>query len=138
MPAARKITVEDVGLLILRVAGAYLLVHGFGKVSGAIEGTAKWGGFVAAVGSMGFPLPHVFAWAAALSELLGGAAVVLGIYTRFAALSCAVTMFVAAFVAHGDDAFAKMEPALVYLSVFLGLVFLGGGRLTIDSQWRKG
>ena len=33
---------------------------------------------------------------------------------------------------------SKMEPALVYLSVFLGLVFLGGGRLTVDSQWRKG
>lgn len=134
--AAAKATVTDVGLLVIRIAGAYLAVHGFEKVAAGLDDPSSWG-FVGAVKSMGFPLPHVFAWAAAISELVGGAAVALGVYTRFAALACAGTMFVAAFIKHGDDGFSEMEPALVYLSVFLGLVFLGGGKLTVDSKWRK-
>jgi putative oxidoreductase len=135
--AAAKVTMSDVGLLVLRVAGAYLAVHGFEKVSAGVQDPANWS-FVGTVKSMNFPLPHVFAWAAALSELVGGAAVALGVYTRVAALACAVTMFVAAFIKHGDDGFGKMEAALVYLSVFLGLAFLGGGRLSVDAKWRKG
>ncbi len=134
--AAAKVSITDVGLLVLRVTGAYLAVHGFGKVAAGIDNPSGWG-FVGAVKAMNFPLPHVFAWAAALSELVGGAAVALGAYTRVAAVACSATMFVAAFVKHGDDGFLTMEPALVYLSVFLGLVFMGGGRLSIDAAWRK-
>ena len=134
--AAAKITITDVGLLIVRVAGAFMAVHGFAKVSAGVQDPADWW-FVDDVRSMDFPLPHAFAWAAALSELVGGAAVALGVYTRFAALTCAVTMFVAAFIKHGDDGFGDMEAALVYLCVFLGLAFLGGGKLSVDAKWRK-
>ena len=135
--AASKATMADAGLLIIRVSGAFLAVaHGWGKVSTAFSGS-EWG-FVGSVSRLGFPAPMVFAWAAALSELVGGLAVTLGVYTRFAAFSCAATMFVAAFMAHADDAFSKKELALVYLATMLGLVFTGGGKLTIDSFWRKG
>lgn len=135
--AASKATMADAGLLIIRVSGAFLaLAHGWGKVSTAFSGS-EWG-FIQSVRGLGLPAPAVFAWAAALAELVGGLAVALGAYTRFAAFSCAVTMFVAAFMAHADDAFSKRELALVYLAVMLGLVFTGGGKLTVDSFWRKG
>ena len=135
--AASKASVADVGLLVIRIAGVFMAVHGYEKLSAAIADPSGWG-FVGYVKCLGFPMPTVFAWAAAISELLGGIAVTLGIYTRFASLTCAVTMFVAAFIAHGDDGFSKMELALVYLCLFLGLVFTGGGKLTVDSKWRKG
>ena len=134
--AQSKPTLADAGFLILRISGAFFAVHGWGKVHTGLTGST-WG-FVDSVRGLGFPAPLLFAWLAALSELVGGIAVTLGIYTRFASLTCAVTMFVAAFIAHGDDGFSKMELALVYLCLFLGLVFTGGGKLTVDSKWRKG
>lgn len=132
-----KATLTDAGLLVLRIGGAFLAVHGWQKVAAAMSGPSTWG-FVDAVRGMGFPAPAVFAWAAAVSELLGAVAVGLGIYTRFAAFSCAVTMFVAAFIAHGSDGFDKREMALLYLAIMLGLTFTGGGALRVDSFWRKG
>jgi putative oxidoreductase len=83
-------------------------------------------------------MPEAFAWGASVAELVGGLAIALGIYTRFSALTVAGTMFVAAFMAHGDDAFDTKEKALLYLAISLGLVFTGGGKLTVDSFWRKG
>jgi putative oxidoreductase len=134
--AQSKPTLADAGFLILRISGAFFAVHGWGKVHTGLTGST-WG-FVESVRGLGFPAPFLFAWLAALSELVGGIAVTLGIYTRVAAFTGAVTMFVAAFMAHADDAFAEKEMALLYLAIFLGLTFTGGGKLTIDSFWRKG
>jgi len=135
--AASKATLTDAGLLIFRASGAFLaLGHGWGKVHAGFT-ASKWG-FVDSVRGLGFPMPEVFAWGASIAELAGGLALALGIYTRFSALAVAGTMFVAAFMAHGGDPFAKKEMALLYLAVSLGLVFTGGGKLTADSFWRKG
>ena len=80
----------DLGLLVLRLGiGLTLaLAHGLGKLppsDGFIEGTA----------AMGFPLPVLFAWAAALSEFLGGLLLAVGLATRPAAVFVSVTMAVA-------------------------------------------
>jgi len=140
--AASKASLTDAGLLVLRIAGAFLAVaHGWGKVSDGFHAMVTEGvewRFVAGVRDLGFPAPLAFAWAAALAELVGGAAVALGLYTRFAAFAAAFTMFVAAFFRHGGEGFGAMEMALLYLCVMLGLVFTGGGKLTLDSVWRKG
>ncbi len=133
--AASKATLMDAGLLIVRIGGAFLAVHGWGKVAAGF-GSSTWG-FVSDVRALGFPAPLAFAWAAAVAELAGGVAVVLGVYTRFAALTCAFTMFVAAFMARGTDPFAAKELALLYLAMMLGLVFTGGGKLTLDALWRR-
>ena len=71
----------NVGLFLLRImAGTGIAYHGYGKVFGGditmlIQGVTK----------MGFPMPDIFAWAAALSEFLGGIMIVLGLYTRVGA-----------------------------------------------------
>jgi putative oxidoreductase len=141
---------RDIGLLILRLAGLYLaLGHGWGKVVGLASGQSR---FVEGVANMGFPLPVLFAWAAGLSELVGGFAVALGLFTRWAAGLAAVTMFVAAFVRHRAasqllswlsvapaseeslKAWGNPELAAIYLIVFLSLVLLGPGRLSIDAK----
>ena len=69
----------DAGLLILRVfAGLSLaLAHGLGKLPPSDR-------FIAGAAEMGFPLPALFAWAAALPESLGRATVVVS-GERFAA-----------------------------------------------------
>ncbi len=134
--AAGKPSLTDVGLLIVRAAGAAMAYHGWKKLNLAFE-PGDWA-FVDSVRRLGFPQPALFAWAAAISEFVAALAVTLGIYTRVSAFLVAFTMFVAAFMQHGSDPFEKRELALVYFVLFLGLVFSGGGRLTIDTYWRKG
>ena len=72
--------------------------HGWGKISSLVTGGGDR--FIAGVGALGFPLPGVFAWAAALSEIAGGLLLALGLGTRIAASFAAFTMFVAAFFRH--------------------------------------
>lgn len=119
----------DIGLLALRVfAGLSLcLTHGLNKVPPA-------DGFIANVGRMGFPLPGVFAWAAGLSEVVGGFMLALGLLTRPSALFVGVTMTVAAFWRHGADPFERKELALLYLAVAVVFVFAGSGRFGLD-RW---
>ena len=68
---------KSVGLLIIRLAaGLIFLVHGISKLSD-MESTMMF------FGSMG--LGAFFAWLVAIVETLGGAMLVLGIFTRKAA-----------------------------------------------------
>lgn len=127
----------DVGLTILRVGIGLMMAfgHGFAKVPPAA-------GFVEAVGGLGFPMPALFAWAAGLSELLGGLLIAAGLFTRPAALFLAVTMAVAAFMRHGGDPlFSREGPskemALLYLLAAAAFMLAGGGRFCIDALLRR-
>jgi putative oxidoreductase len=124
---------SDIGLLFLRLAGVGLATHGYAKIfGGGVSGT------VDAAEAMGFPLPVVFGWAAAASELLGGALVAIGLFTRPAAVFAAITMFVAAFLHHAEDPFARRELALAYLVILLAIACMGAGRWSVDAIARKG
>lgn len=117
----------DLGLLILRLGAGLALAfaHGLGKIPpspGFVEGTAE----------MGFPLPLLFAWAAALSEFAGGLLLALGLATRPAAFFVSCTMAVAFFVRHGDDTFVDGEKAFLFLLAALTLLVAGAGRYALD------
>ncbi|VAW28050.1 hypothetical protein MNBD_BACTEROID06-728 [hydrothermal vent metagenome] len=122
----------DLSLAALRVfiGLSLMLVHGAGKIPVSE-------GFIEHIASLGFPMPMVFAWLAALSEYVGALLLALGLFTRPAAFMVASTMFVAAFVNHGDDPFAVAEKAYLYLSVAILFVVLGSGRFGVDSWIRR-
>jgi len=124
----------DVGLGFLRLAGIGLAYAGYQKVFGG-----DMSGFADVVGKIGFPVPVVFAWAAALSELVGGTLLVLGLFTRIAAAFAATTMFVAAFIATSSLAFDEphRELALCFLVITLALACVGPGKWSIDGLLRK-
>jgi putative oxidoreductase len=141
---------RDLGLLILRLAGLYLAIgHGWGKVVGLASGESR---FVEGVASLGFPVPIAFAWAAALSELVGGTAMALGLFTRWAAAFAATTMSVAAFLRHraasqllswlgiaaaseeSFKAWGNPELSTIYLLVCLAVALLGPGRFSVDAR----
>jgi len=118
----------DIGLLWLRVLmGLGIANHGYGKVFGG-----KIDRFAEGVASMGFPMPEFFAWAASLSEFIGGICIILGLFTRPAALFIGMTMAVAAFIKHGADPLKKKELALAYWTISGALMFLGAGRFSLD------
>lgn len=117
----------DVGLLLLRLfAGiALALGHGLGKFPPSPR-------FISGVGELGFPMPLLFAWAAAVAELLGGFLLALGLLTRPSSLLILFTMATAAFLAHGDDPFSGKEKALLFGFVALLFLIAGPGRYSID------
>ncbi len=122
----------DLALALLRVfvGLSLMLVHGSGKIPVSE-------GFVKHIGSLGFPMPLFFAWAAAFAEYFGALLLALGLFTRPAALIIASTMFVAAFVNHGGDPFAVAEKAYLYLSIGVLFVVLGSGKYGVDSAIRR-
>lgn len=130
--AELKSGAANFGLLIVRgFAGASLcLAHGIGKLPVSDK-------LIDGVSEMGFPMPLFFAWFAALAESLGAAMMAVGLMTRWAAFAVACTMGSAAFVAHGDDPFQKAEMAFLYLSISLAVMFIGGGKFSIDGKLRK-
>jgi putative oxidoreductase len=141
--------IKDIALLLLRLTGIGLAVaHGWGKVSALATGGGDR--FIGGVEALGFPLPALFAWAAALAEFGGGLFVALGIGARVSAAFAASTMFVAAFARHkfhlhllvslglmraSPDVvkgWGNPEMALIYLVCFLAIVLMGGGRFSLD------
>jgi putative oxidoreductase len=144
----------DAAILVLRLSGLGLaLAHGWPKMERFLSGQAA--PFVEGVAALGFPYPTIFAWAAALAELVGGLLLALGLLTRVASAFAAFTMFVAAFIRHKLlqqtlaffgispvsaevlEGWGNPERAAVYLLIFLALVFLGGGKYSLDRVVRK-
>jgi putative oxidoreductase len=119
----------DLGLLIVRLW--------FGIVMAVAHGFPKFGKldtFAAGLGEKGYPIPYAMALLATLSEALGGVLLAVGLLTRPAALTMVVTMAVAAFVAHADDPFQKVEFALAYGVAALAIAIAGPGRFSLDAR----
>jgi putative oxidoreductase len=125
----------DLGLLIMRVMlGVVMTYHGSQKLFSWFGGGGMEG-FASALSSMNVPLPALSAYLAAGAEFFGGAALLLGLATRLAAIPVLVTMLVAALVAHWGAFGAPqgMEYPLTLASMALGIGLLGPGRFSLDS-----
>jgi putative oxidoreductase len=126
-------TNKDLGLLWLRVLmGLAMASHGYAKVFG---GQVKF--LIEGLPNMGFPMPVVFAWLAALSEFVGGLFIAIGLFTRVSSLFVFVTMCVAFFIAHAHDPFQVKELAYLYGAVAGAFIFTGAGRYSIDGRCCK-
>ena len=137
MSEERGAAVRDVGFLILRLGiGLAFVIHGWPKMSG---GPQRWTELGQAMGVLGVTFaPTFWGFMAASAEFFGGIALVLGLLVRPFCMLMAITMFVAAAMhLSGEKAFpeklGEALHALEMLSVFVALLLLGPGRLTL---WR--
>ena len=125
----------------LRLAlGIAFIGHGAQKVLGSFNGPG-WGKFTS------FPAPFPFmrpAWlwmgAAAVSELIGGILVLLGLFTRVGAFLITCVMLVAIFGVLWPKFFAPegMELAVAFLGMALALLITGGGQVSVDLMIGSG
>ena len=134
------------GLLIIRlVIGGLLFAHGTQKLFGwyggyGLDGT---GGFFA---SLGFRPGRLMAMIAGLSEAVGGAFLVLGLFTPLGAAMILGTMIAAATSVHAPHGLwstnGGYELPLINALVATGLAFTGAGSVSIDHAagipWTSG
>lgn len=113
---------KDIGLLALRITvGIIFIYSGWSKLTNIDSVIGMFDG-------MGFPVAAFWAYLVAIVEFLGGLAVLLGVYTRNAALLLAVIMVVALLVAHTSGPFKSAIPALSLLGGSLALWGVGSGK----------
>lgn len=136
----------DAGLLLLRFAvGGVFFAHGMQKVFGF------WGGpgipgFAQVLDRFGFQQTQTLSWVTGISELVGGAFVVLGVLTPLAATGLLAVMINVVLLKAGNGFFIG-SPAgadAVELEVVLGLaaaaiVLTGPGRIALDRgrTWQR-
>ncbi len=121
------------GLLVLRIAaGLIFVLHGWGKLTGnpSIEM------FAGMVGGLGFPMPMFFAWVVALTEFLGGLALIVGIFVRPAAVLLSIVMLVALGMVK-KFALPAGDVELALLSIAVALALVGPGRFSLAAMMMK-
>lgn len=123
------------GLVLLRLAvGLVFVSTGWGKVHSIPNVTQFFT-------ELGIPAPGVNAVFVSWTELLGGLALVVGAFSRLAAIPLAVSMVVA--VATAKRAEIKGFFSLVsfeevtYLLILIAIVILGSGKLSVDHVLAK-
>ncbi|QBA65603.1 DoxX family protein [Muriicola soli] len=119
---------NNIGLAFLRIsASAMMLSHGYPKFQKLLSGDFEFGDPIG-LGAT----PTLFL--AIIAEFICPILVMIGFKTRWAALPTAITMAVAAFIVHAPDAFASKEKALLFLTLFVAIIFLGPGKFSIDKK----
>jgi putative oxidoreductase len=113
---------------VLRIVTALIFIE---------HGTMKLFGFPAPMEGGNVALFSLFGLAAIL-ELVGGALVLVGLFTRPVAFLLAGEMAVAYWMVHAPQSFFPIlnggDSAILYCFVFLYLVFAGPGAFSLDAN----
>lgn len=122
----------DFAILLLRTTmGILMMLHGWDK----------WTHFDTIIAKEQFPVIVIsmqFSLVLAIfAELLMSAFIVIGVFTRLAAIPLIFTMLVAIFVVHLGGPIADRETAILFLIGFIVILFLGPGKYSIDAAIKK-
>ena len=118
-------------MLILRLGVSILMMmHGYDKLIHFGELQHKFMNFLGIGSTMSLALV-VFA------EFFCSLFLILGLFTRLAAIPLIIATCVMVFKAHNGDVFGDGETAALYLTAYLVLLFVGPGRVSVDSMIGK-
>jgi putative oxidoreductase len=127
-------SLQPLGLLVLRLAlGLIFFTHGYPKLA---HSSAGMQGFFVQHG-----LPGYFVYVSGVLEVFGGILLVLGLFTRGAALLLAIEMGVAIWKVHsvgGIYAVHNYEFPLAVLAGNFALATVGAGLISLDHPLFEG
>jgi putative oxidoreductase len=133
-------TLSDFLLLVGRVfLGWLFLASGYGKFSSIAGTTAYFTG-------LGMSPPELWAWFAAFAEVVLGAALILGLATRYAALASFLWVLVATAIAHRYWTYPAAAQTGQYINWLKNIAIMGGtlyafvtgaGRYSVDAVLAK-
>ena len=121
---------NNIALLLIRIvfAGSMLYGHGLSKFYRLIEGNLS---FANPIGIVEAPTLVL----AVFSEFLAPLFILIGYKTKIFSFFPAATMFVAAFIVHLSDPFARKEKAILFLIGFIVIMMMGPGKYSIDRKF---
>ena len=127
---------QPIALLVLRIAlGIIFMSHGYPKL-GHLRGGSQMQGFFIEHG-----LPGYFVYVAGVIEMFGGGLLLLGLFTRPAALLLAMEMCVAIWKVHSGHGYLGVHdyefPLTLAASCF-ALATIGAGFISLDSLLFQG
>ncbi len=113
------------------MAGIAFIIHGMPK----FENIQDTQGFFGSVG-----LPPDLALPIALLEVIGGIALILGIFTRITSILFVIEMSLAILIVKADNGFTGQmgyEVDLLLMSIAISLLLSGPGRISIERDILK-
>lgn len=118
-----------IALLLLRFFGSFFMIYGHGwrKLMNVLNGNFEFGDPI----GLGPTLSLILA---AFAEGICTLFVMVGFYTRAAALVLMTTMAVAFLFVHISDPFGDMEKSLLFLLIFSTVFLLGPGKYSLDAR----
>lgn len=124
---------EPVWSLFRIVIGLLFSLHGASTVLGLFGGNQGSG--------QALPVGQWPGWWAGLIQLVGGILVMVGLFTRPAALLCSGSMAYAYFVVHQPDGLLPTQnggvSSALYAWAFVVIAALGAGRWSLDAVLRR-
>jgi putative oxidoreductase len=118
-------------ILLLRFSAGILMInHGYGKLVHFGEMQTKFVNFLGLGQTVSLSLV-VFA------EFFCSLFLILGLFTRLSLIPLIVTMCVALFQAHKGDIFGDGQAAALYLSIYITLLIVGPGKISVDGMAGK-
>ena len=123
---------QNIGFLLLRFFIGLALCTVFEKFfpKNGIWGPQEW--FIQDTANMGFPFPTFFAWVAVLSEFFGGILLMVGLFTRPAALLNIIVTFTATFIYHKGDIGNAGLLSFYFMIMCVCVLLFGPGKFSLD------
>ena len=124
---------SDIALLLMRVFVGLFLIW---SVWANITDGARMQEYASFLAKHGFPAPGILAPVSAYLQLAIGLGFVLGLFTRWAGIVCAVIFAVAIAMVDRFDGMRGVFPSGCLFVIGLYLATYGAGRFSVDSALR--
>ena len=71
------------------------------------------------------------------AEVFCAAFIIMGLFTRLAAIPIVIELIVAVFLFHKGQPVSNFEPAILFLAAFVAILFMGSGKYSLDGVLGK-